>query len=250
MSSSDRVILDRNHVHPTAIGQYNIAYSFAGYFENVQMQANQVMTPIFFGLFKANSNDSNTILSKYVKLWFGMSLLIASFIALWIPELFHALYRKEELSDGYPLAAILIFAFCFRPLYVAAVDRAFYEKRTGIVLKITVISAMLNLIINLIFIPYYGVWAAAISTVLSYLMLAISGYLFTDSNRKIFKELRPDLLLLVLIITTIGVCIMTEFDWKLKVVITLIFSGAAIIWYFLKGKKLVHYLNMYHQQLQ
>ena len=243
LSSSDRVILDRNHVSESAIGQYNIAYAFAGYFENVQQQANQVMTPIFFGLFKSRSAEANELLAKYVKLWFGISLMLASLIALWIPQIFHFLYRKEELSAGYPLAIVLIFGFCYRPLYVAAVDRAIYEKRTPVVLKITLIAALVNLVINLIFIPYYGVWIAAVSTVISYVSMGLLGYVLSKSNAEMLSLIRPIRLVVLLILTAVAVYYLATVFWMIKLACCLIMLAGLVWWYIRIGKEELKHLN-------
>jgi len=251
MSSSDRVILDRSHVGETAIGQYNIAYAFAGYFENVQLQANQVMTPIFFDLFKRNSNEANGILVQYIRVWFAVSLLLATFIGLWIPEAFHFLYRKEELSAGFPMAVVLVFGFCYRPLYVAAVDRAIYEKRTPVVLKITLISALINLLVNLTLIPIYGVWIAVLSTVLSYVAMGLLGYFLSASNKSLLHHLKPHWLILVMVACAAAVYYLSGFGWKLKMGLSLGLVVSVVVWYFLKGKqKLYELMTWRHEELK
>ena len=122
-------MLDRFGVSQHRIGQYSIAYSFASYFENIQAQANQVLTPIVFDLYKTGSELAMQTVGKLIRAWFYISLLMATLLGLWIPDIFRLLYRKAELSAAYPMAIVLIFGFCYRPIYVAIVDKAIYDKR-------------------------------------------------------------------------------------------------------------------------
>lgn len=248
MSSSDRVILDRCHVGETAIGQYNIAYAFAGYFENIQLQANQVMTPIFFDLFKRNSEEANGILVQYIRVWFTISLVMATCIGLWIPEAFHFLYRKEELSAGFPMAVVLVFGFCYRPLYVAAVDRAIFEKRTPVVLKITLVSALVNLIVNLALIPVFGVWVAVLSTVLSYVSMGLLGYFFSNSNKLLMQQLKPQWLMALMICCALAVYYLSGFGWMWKLGMSVFIASGIVGWYVLVGKKRLYHLLTWHHQ--
>ena len=113
LNSSDRVLLDRFGVAQNKIGQYSIAYSFASYFENIQAQANQVLTPIVFDLYKSGTEVAMQTVGKLIRAWFYISLLMAAVLGLWIPDIFRLLYRKAELSAAYPMAIVLVFGFGF-----------------------------------------------------------------------------------------------------------------------------------------
>ena len=243
LNSSDRVLLDRFGVSQNKIGQYSIAYSFASYFENIQAQANQVLTPIVFDLYKTGTELAMKTVGKLVRMWFYISLFIASVLGLWIPDLFRLLYRKAELSAAYPMAIILIFGFCYRPIYVAIVDKAIFEKRTIEVLKITVVAALSNVVLNLIFIGYYETWAATFNTVIAYFIMGIAGYFLIKNGGEFRRIIRPFELISTIVIIGIAVFLMRDLSWMWRLLATAVLLFGMIIWLRTGGRKMWNELN-------
>jgi O-antigen/teichoic acid export membrane protein len=243
LSSSDRVLLNQFQVPINQIGHYNIAYSFASYFDNVQIQANQVITPILFRFFKEESDNANQLIKRLTHVWFYFSIGIATFLALWIPEFFPFLYRNPELQGSSPLAVILIFAFCYRPLYVAAVDRSIYYKNTMPILWITVLSAILNVIINLIFIPQFGVFSSAIATVLCYTILPLLAFAILKENRVFIREINPVILSAITGVLGAFCYLIIEIETLYRVGLTAVLFALFIAVYQFKIKKLIKILQ-------
>jgi len=243
LNSSDRVLLDRFGVAQNKIGQYSIAYSFASYFENIQAQANQVLTPIVFDLYKTGTELAIQTVGKLVRAWFYISLLIAAVLGLWIPDIFRLLYRKAELSAAYPMAIILIFGFCYRPIYVAIVDKAIFEKRTMEVLKITVVAALSNVLLNLIFIGYYETWAATFNTVIAYFIMGIAGYFLIKNSGEFRRIIRPFELIATIVIIGAAVFLMRDLSWLWRLLATGLLVFGVIIWIRAGGRKMWNELN-------
>jgi O-antigen/teichoic acid export membrane protein len=249
LSSSDRVLLDRFGVAQNKIGQYSIAYSFASYFENIQAQANQVLTPIVFDLYKTGTELAIQTVGKLVRAWFYISLLIAAVLGLWIPDIFRLLYRKAELSAAYPMAIILIFGFCYRPIYVAIVDKAIFEKRTMEVLKITVVAALSNVVLNLIFIGYYETWAATFNTVIAYFIMGLAGYFLIKNSGEFRRIIRPFELIATIVIIGVAVFLMRDLSWLWRLLATGVLLFGMIIWLKTGGRKMWNELNNWRHGL-
>ena len=243
LNSSDRVLLDRFAVSQNKIGQYSIAYSFASYFENIQAQANQVLTPIVFDLYKSGTELAMQAVGKLIRAWFYISLLLATVLGLWIPDIFKLLYRKAELSAAYPMAIVLIFGFCYRPIYVAVVDRAIFEKRTVEVLKITVVAALSNVFLNLIFIDFYETWAATLNTVVAYFVMGLSGYFLIKNSNDFRKLIRPFELIATIVLVGSGVFAMKDLTWVWRLVASAAVLIGMLIWLRTSGKRIWHELN-------
>lgn len=243
LNSSDRVLLDRFGVSQNKIGQYSIAYSFASYFENIQAQANQVLTPIVFDLYKTGTDLAMQTVGKLVRAWFYISLLIAAVLGLWIPDIFRLLYRKAELSAAYPMAIILIFGFCYRPIYVAIVDKAIFEKRTMEVLKITVVAALSNVVLNLIFIGYYETWAATFNTVIAYFIMGIAGYFLIKNSGEFRRIIRPFELIATIVIIGAAVFLMRDLSWVWRLLATGVLLFGMIFWLKTGGRRMWNELN-------
>jgi len=243
LNSSDRVLLDRFGVSQNKIGQYSIAYSFASYFENIQSQANQVLTPIVFDLYKTGTEMAMQTVGKLIRAWFYVSLLMAAVIGLWIPDIFRLLYRKAELSSAYPMAIVLIFGFCYRPIYVAVVDKAIYDKRTMEVLKITVVAALSNVLLNLIFIGYYETWAATVNTVVAYFIMGIAGYFLIKNSNDFRRIIRPFELIATIVVLGVLVFLLRDSYWTWRLFATAALLTGMIIWLRTGGRKMWNELN-------
>jgi O-antigen/teichoic acid export membrane protein len=243
LNSSDRVLLDRFGVSQNKIGQYSIAYSFASYFENIQAQANQVLTPIVFDLYKTGSELAMQTVGKLIRAWFYISLLMATLLGLWIPDIFRLLYRKAELSAAYPMAIVLIFGFCYRPIYVAIVDKAIYDKRTMEVLKITVVAALSNVLLNLVFIGYYETWAATFNTVIAYFIIGVAGYFLIRNSGDFRKLIRPFELTATIVIVGAIVFFMRDLSWMWRIAATGIMLVGMLGWLRTSGRRIWNELN-------
>ena len=243
LNSSDRVLLDRFGVSQNKIGQYSIAYSFAAYFENIQAQANQVLTPIVFDLYKAGTEMAMQTVGKLVRAWFYISLLMAAVLGLWIPDIFRLLYRKAELSAAYPMAIVLIFGFCYRPIYVAIVDKAIFDKRTMEVLKITVVAAVSNVLLNLIFIGFYETWAATLNTVIAYFIMGIAGYFLIKNSSEFRKLIRPlELIATIVLVGSVVFCL-RDFSWPWRLLVTATILVGMLVWLRTGGRRIWNELN-------
>ena len=168
---------------------------------------------------------------------------MATLLGMWIPDIFRLLYRKAELSAAYPMAIVLIFGFCYRPIYVAIVDKAIYDKRTMEVLKITLIAALSNVLLNLIFIGYYETWAATMNTVIAYFVMGIAGYFSIKNSGDFRKLIRPFELIATIVIVGATVFFMRDLSWVWRLAATVILLLGMFIWIRTKGRKMWNELN-------
>ena len=75
------------------------------------------------------------------------------------------------------------------------------KKLTGEVAKTTIISAFLNIIINLLLINKLGLYAAALSTLISYAIIAIYRHIDTQKYIRIKLNIKELIILTILLIT-------------------------------------------------
>lgn len=73
--------------------------------------------------------------------------------------------------------------FMFSYSYFAVFE--FYFKKTGFIATATMIGAVLNILLNYIFIEKYGYYAAGYTTLICYIIYAMAHFIFM---RKICKE--------------------------------------------------------------
>lgn len=73
------------------------------------------------------------------------------------------LLSGEEYSSGMNILPILVFAVYFTFMYQFPVNFEFFHRKTNIIAIGTSSSAILNIILNCIMIPIWGMYGAAIS---------------------------------------------------------------------------------------
>ncbi|MGZ4089401.1 MAG: hypothetical protein ACXVNO_01685, partial [Bacteroidia bacterium] len=141
-------------------------------------------------------------IAKEVTFHLQFIFLFASLlVGIWIKELFPLLINNQSLLVAYKITFVIILSYSFRPLYVMPVNFLGYTGRTSALWKITFIGALVNIVLNIICIPIYGFFVAAIVTFISLLLIAIIGYFlksFKDVCTEDFKILWWALLILIL----------------------------------------------------
>jgi O-antigen/teichoic acid export membrane protein len=128
-------------------------------------------------------------------------------------------------------------------LYVAAVDFSIFNKKTIPILWITLLAASLNLTLNVLFIPYFGVWAAVWATMAAYLSLPILGFFVIKENREMRKKIRPGYLVLFTALMAWGCYSMFHIGIYLRLLISVVILLLAVVIYHAKMKQFFKLIN-------
>ncbi len=115
-------------------------------------------------------------------IWFSLCLGIVT--TLLSKQIVSILFGQEFIG-AVPSLAIIIWVILFVSVLQVTVKKMIIENNTlGIVIR-PVIGLILNICLNIILIPRYGITGAAISTTLSYLFIAYFIDLFTKKDREL-----------------------------------------------------------------
>lgn len=188
LNSSDRVIMERVNVPTNEIGRYSLAYNFGIYIETLSNAVNQAVGPNLLELIRNNK------WREYQQLIFAFQALILFVcftLSLWVTQWVPFLIRNKELQNIYLLLIIILMSYSYRPIYIGCTGVIFYYERTSILWRITFIGGVINVIANFIFIPIYGVTAAAVTTFISLLYMGFSGFFFEVVKTYNKAKLKP-----------------------------------------------------------
>ena len=94
-------------------------------------------------------------------------------ISIFAKPLLTILSTGEIAEKSYLIIPIVAIGTLFYGLYVILYHIFVITKRTGLSAKIWVVSALINFILNIIFIPKFGIFGAAITTLIAYLVAFI-----------------------------------------------------------------------------
>jgi len=251
INNADRGMLDffRASMGSVTLGQiglYNIGYSFANYFGSFNQAVNTVISPIFFKLLAKETDggkEAAGLMKNLTLLWFSTSLIAGFGLCLWLKEIMIFLYPKAEFLDAYKYSVLIIMALCYRPMYVATMDSAIFHEKTKSMLKITLVAGLLNIGLNLLFIPLFGIHGAVATSFISYLYMGFAGFYVRDLKQYSPENYRPVLLIFILGAVSALAFFAKDLTLPYKLAVTGMLILSAVIWYLRKGRHQIAVIN-------
>lgn len=243
LNSSDRVVLDKLNVPIEKIGLYNLAYIFGNYFEIFGNALGMAVGPFYMKLFaKKNIAADKQIrtLTFFLQILF---LFLAFNISLWSKEIFQILISNEELKKAYYLSAIIIMGYSYRPMYWATINKLLFIEKTNKLWRISFVGGMLNVILNLIFIPYFSIEAATVTTFVSLLYIGFAGFFIKDFKANNTQNYRPVLWIVLIIVLTVTVFLIKDINFIIKLIVSTI-TFAVVSSLYLKNKHFINGINV------
>lgn len=234
LNASDRVVLDVYKVEINKIGQYNFAYSLGMYAEVIGNAVGMAVSPFYLKLY-ADRNSEGYRQVKFLTFFLQLLFMLFSFIGcLWTFEAFKLLASNPELEMAYPLAIIVLMGYSYRPMYWACINRLGFEERTNQLWKISMIGGVLNVILNIIFIPLWGVYGSAVATFIGLMYIGFSGFFnktFQDLNS---EKYHPFLWLSGIVVLSVAAFLLKNINVHAKLVITLV-TLCSFMFYLMKN---------------
>ncbi|MCC6287117.1 MAG: oligosaccharide flippase family protein [Chitinophagaceae bacterium] len=183
INTSDRIVFNVVGIDIAKQGNYNLAYTFGNYFEFFGNAVGMAIGPFYTKLFAKKTFKAKLDVRTMTFFFQVIFLTIGFLICLWCKELFLLLIKNNELSQAYPLAIIIIMGYVYRPMYWASANQLFFLEKTTQLWKISFIAGVLNIGLNFILVPVYGIKAAAITTFFALLYMGFSGFFL-----RVYKE--------------------------------------------------------------
>lgn len=173
LNQSDRIMINSFYGASQA-GIYSIAYSFAMIFTMLNSAINSAFVPWEFRNLKQSNLRPIAKISNIMLIVIGGANLILIALA---PEIIHIFTVKEyyEAIWVIPPVSLSAYLMCVYQLFV---NIEFYYEKNNFVMIASILVALLNIVLNAVFIPRFGYIAAAYTTLVSYLCFSIAHYVF------------------------------------------------------------------------
>jgi O-antigen/teichoic acid export membrane protein len=155
----------------TQVGLYSIASKFSYFLVFINTAFAQAWPPIALKLYGENENYKH-FYSKIFSYWFFGLAIIGISLSLFAYEIL-VLFTPQEYWKAATILGILSIGIVFFGTTQITMLGLSIEKKTNIFSLVTWITAITNIILNLIFIPFFQALGAAIATLLSYLVLTV-----------------------------------------------------------------------------
>jgi O-antigen/teichoic acid export membrane protein len=184
LALSDRAILER-YVTTAELGRYTLGYTFGATVAMFVGATSQAFFPIVSRkLAEKDPNNEVPYLGSVVIVTTGFAALGAaavfpSFIRLVTPASYHG---------STPIVPWVALGYFFQALLGVWAQGTFFAKRTGAVAAVTLAGAVTNIGLNLVLVPRYGIYAAAVTTAVGYGVMAVLHALVARKSHPIAWE--------------------------------------------------------------
>lgn len=180
LSSADRIMI-KNMVGESQAGFYNLAYSVSLIMIIFNTALSQTLAPWTYQKLKANKVED---LNGIAVFSMGLIALLNLFLIAFAPEVIRFFAPPEYSEAAYIIPPVAMSVF-FMYLYDWFARFEYYYEKTHCLLIASMSGAIINLILNYIFIPICGYIAAGYTTLICYMVYCFMHYYFM---RKICKD--------------------------------------------------------------
>lgn len=240
LNLSDRIFIER-YFSIEEVGIYSLAYKIASSVLILVTSFDMAYRPLFFEY--ANNLDSKEGIRKisdYNYLLILIFFLTTFFVSLFSKDIISILFQ-QKFQQAHIYIPLIAFSFFFS--VISSMIARFFEqsKRMDINMYISLSMGFINIIFNIILIPFWGIFGAIFATIFSFLIGCSFAYWYAYKNcffvpfkwKNIF--ITSVLLIVVLIFSSFY---LSNIELKASIFVKLIISHFIIGFIFLYNKKL------------
>ena len=201
ISSIDIVFIER-YFDVFEVGIYSLGYKIAMSVTIISSALYKAYSPYYFKL--ATTGIKSIVLTELKNtntIYLILIIFTASLIALFSKEIIF-IFFDEQYYDAYKIVMIVSIAFAissFGGIFNLAI---YQEKKTIFLMYINLFSALINIILNFLLIPFIGVLGAAIATMITYLVTSLSSFYYA---KKCFYASFDSKIVIIIILAIISI---------------------------------------------
>ena len=221
----------QSHSHA---GFYSLALTISGIVNIIIGVTHQAWNPYYFEYMNSKNYKQ---LDKEFLLIFKLTIIVAFGVACFGKEIGYLLVN-DEFSASLYLVPIFTIGYIFSQLSFTYIRNFGYTKKTQFMSITILFSGICNVLLNIIFIKYLGELGAAISFVLSYIIMTIfawfiNAYYIKLHTTPVKKLLTPIFITIPFYISLYYITILNSFyiSLILKFLIFILFT-ILLLWYY------------------
>ena len=222
LNSADRIMIG-DIVGDFEAGIYNLAYQVAMIMMLFNNAMTQTIEPWLYK--KINKKEIDTIANVAYPTFIVIALLNVLLIAL-APEAV-TIFAPEEYKDAIYIIPPVAMSGFFMFLYFFFAVFEFYYSKTKFVAGATMVGAILNIVLNYIFIDMFGYMAAGYTTLVCYIIYAVCHYLgMNKACKDNLNNVRP-------------------YKTKILLLISFVFMGIGFVLLFTYNYPIIRYVLLF-----
>lgn len=241
LSASDKIMIEKM-TNISSVASYSIAYSISSLMTIAIVSINSSLIPWTYQKlrnkeYKEMTNKINIILALVSVLCF-LVILVG-------PEFVYIMGGKSYMDSKWVVPCVVC-GIWFTLLYSVFGNVEFFFEKRYVTMISSLIGAISNIILNLIFIPIFGYVAAALTTLICYVLLAICHYFgyrktIKQNNIKGIYDCRVFFRISVINIVLLVFAYFLYINFKIRYIVTLILVSILIV----NIKKIIKIIKKY-----
>ena len=237
LNHADRIMI-RSMQGEDEAGIYGLAYSISLVLSILVTALNQSVTPWMYEKIKKKKEKE---MAGTIYLLMIFLAAVSLFLILLAPEAVR-IFAPEEYGEGIrcipPVTIGVFFTFCYSIYGKFAI---YYEKK-GWFATATVVSALLNIVLNYLAIPVFGYVAAGYTTMICYILYSLFHYIYMKEicRRECGGRYPYNTWILILIQGTVAVLGMVFSFTYDHAVLRYAIAGMILLFMFIKRQTIVH----------
>lgn len=210
LNQSDKIMISKM-VGDSFAGLYSIAYSVAMLLKIFNESINAAFVP---WMYKKIEENSFIEIRKNITIIIFIIYFLNLFVILFIPEIMSIIVPKEYLDSIYMMPALTI-SVCL--IFISSIfsNLEMYYEHNNVIMKMSFIISLLNVLLNYLFINKIGYFAAAYTTLFSYLFFNILHGIYCKIYIKNITEILNYKLLIILNLFMIGISFVVLLVFKI-----------------------------------
>lgn len=231
--SSDKIMI-KNMLGDYEMGVYSFTRMLSNVLTIIWSAVNSGVVPFYFLNYEKKDDKEVQRITNSTNIFF--TIMCVGFMMVF-PEIYKLIY-PSSYSESINIMGIMVLSVFFTSIYSYAANYEFYHKKTIWLATGTVITGVVNILLNIFFIKEFGMSGAIIATCVSYFLLFIVHEIIA---RFIIKEfpIKWHTYIYSIIVMLASVLVYYSFlnVWIIRWIIAVI-AGTILIYRTVKNKRL------------
>lgn len=211
LGSADKIMISRI-CGSEFTAYYNIPFTVSMIITLLVTSANNAWVPWFFQRMKSEETD---VIKRVIRITIPIFMAATFFLCFFAPEVVRIVGGKNYVASVYIMPPIALSCF-FNYLYTLYVNIEFYNKKTFGISIATVISALVNVGLNYVFIHKFGYVAAAYTTLFSSILTLLIHIIIV--KRHGWSKIVDTRFNLTMAMICMIICLLTSFIYEYSMI--------------------------------
>ncbi len=239
LNMGNRFVL-KSLTNNTIVGIYGLGYKFANLVDTIFITSfRTAFIPSAWK--KLNDKNAKRFYAKMLTYYVFFIFWVALFISIFAKEIIHLFARDESYWDAYKIVPVVVFAIGIRGMFIIIKMGLQYTQNTKYIAYIVSSAAFLNISLSFILIKYFGYMGAAISTLISFSYMVLTGNFLSNKFYPMNFEWKK-------IFVVFFVCFLLYLSSHVLVVNKIIFNVIIKLLLILSYPSILYFFKFYDEQ--